>query len=83
MKTKQTILLIVLYKTGLRLCLFSNSEISFKVNVLAKQTIATSAHIDENFKTNWEPLLIFSWEADHTVEEKHSHNNHLHINKIF
>lgn len=55
--------------------------VSFKVNALVKQTIATSAHIDENFRTSREALLIFNWKADHTVEEKHSHKMHLHINK--
>lgn len=60
---------------------FQTQMVSFKVNVSVKHTIATSAHIDENFRTNWDSLLIFNWKADHTVEEKHSHNKHLHINK--
>lgn len=55
--------------------------VSFKENAPVKQTIVISAHTEENFRTSWEPLLIFSCKAVHTVEEKHSHNKHLHSNK--
>lgn len=54
--------------------------VSFKVNTPTKQTIATSAHIDENLRASRGASLIFNWRADHTVEETHGHNTLLHIN---
>lgn len=69
-KTKQNILLILLDKNRTRAEFIFKLIISFTVNTAAKQTIATSAYIEENFRTNLEPLLIFNWKEDHTVEEK-------------
>lgn len=42
---------------------FQTQMVSFIVNAPAKQTIATSGHIDANFRTSWEPLSNFQLES--------------------
>lgn len=42
----------IIQKQDYSLVYFQAQMISFKVNAPVKQTIATSAHIDENFRTS-------------------------------
>lgn len=53
----------------------------FQRNCASQTTAVTPAHSDANSRAR-QALLVFPWKADDTVQEKHSHKNHLHINKL-